>query len=50
MTIGLVLMGAGMLLYAAGRPGSRVVVVGGQPFVLAGAGLAFNTGPAVAWR
>jgi len=46
MTIGLVLMGAGMLLYAAVGPEAELWLLEAA-FVLAGAGLAFNTGPAV---
>ena len=46
MTSGLVLMGAGMLLYALVGPGAELWLL--EPaFVLAGAGLALNTGPAV---
>ena len=46
MISGLVLMGAGMLLYAAVGPQADLGLL--EPaFVLAGAGLAFNTGPAV---
>jgi hypothetical protein len=47
MTVGLTLMGAGMLLYAAAGPNAPIGVLE-VAFVLAGAGLAFNTGPAVA--
>ena len=46
MFSGLVLMGAGMLLYAAVGPQAEPVALE-TAFVLAGAGLAFNTGPAV---
>lgn len=47
MTAGLVLMAAGLLLYAAAGPhGSSWLLE--ASFVLAGAGLALNTGPAVA--
>jgi EmrB/QacA subfamily drug resistance transporter len=46
MISGLVLMGAGMLLYAAVGPQADLWQL--EPaFLLAGAGLAFNTGPAV---
>jgi EmrB/QacA subfamily drug resistance transporter len=47
MTAGLILMGAGMLLYAAVGPNADLWVLQAA-FVLAGAGLAMNTGPAVA--
>jgi EmrB/QacA subfamily drug resistance transporter len=47
MTVGLTLMGAGMMLYAAAGPNAGIGVLE-VAFVLAGAGLAFNTGPAVA--
>jgi hypothetical protein len=46
MTTGLVLMGAGMLLYALVGPDVGVWPIR-VAFVLTGAGLAFNTGPAV---
>ncbi|MDT5389171.1 MAG: hypothetical protein QOE04_2812 [Mycobacterium sp.] len=46
MTSGLVLMGAGMLLYALVGPGAELWLLE-SAFVLAGAGLAMNTGPAV---
>jgi EmrB/QacA subfamily drug resistance transporter len=46
MTAGLVLMGAGMLLYALVGPGAELWLLE-SAFVLAGAGLAMNTGPAV---
>jgi EmrB/QacA subfamily drug resistance transporter len=46
MTLGLVLMGAGMLLYAAVGPDAESWLLE-TAFVLTGAGLAFNTGPAV---
>ena len=46
MICGLVLMGAGMVLYAAVGPLAGLWLVE-TAFVLAGAGLAFNTGPAV---
>lgn len=47
MTVGLALMGAGMSLYAIVGPGAELWSLG-LAFVLAGAGLAMNTGPAVA--
>jgi MFS family permease len=46
MTSGLVLMGAGMLLYAAVGPNAELWLLE-TALVLTGAGLAFNTGPAV---
>ena len=46
MTAGLALMGAGMLLYALVGPGAELWLLE-SAFVLAGAGLALNTGPAV---
>jgi predicted MFS family arabinose efflux permease len=46
MTSGLVLMGAGMLLYALVGPDAALWLLE-SAFVLAGAGLAMNTGPAV---
>ncbi len=46
MTAGLVLMAAGMALYAAAGPQADVWLLE-LSFVLAGAGLALNTGPAV---
>jgi EmrB/QacA subfamily drug resistance transporter len=46
MTSGLVLMGAGMSLYALVGPGAELWLLE-SAFVLAGAGLAMNTGPAV---
>jgi MFS family permease len=46
MTAGLTLMAAGMLLYAAVGPQADVWLIE-LSFVLAGAGLALNTGPAV---
>jgi MFS family permease len=46
MIVGLGLMGAGMLLYAAVGPGADLWLLE-TAFVFAGAGLAFNTGPAV---
>jgi MFS family permease len=46
MTFGLVLMGAGMLLYATVGPDAELWLLE-TAFVLTGAGLAFNTGPAV---
>jgi MFS family permease len=46
MTVGLLAMGAGMLLYAGAGPEADLLVLQ-TAFVLAGAGLAFNTGPAV---
>ncbi|MFH5228946.1 MFS transporter [Antrihabitans spumae] len=46
MTAGLVLMGAGMLLYALVGPEAELWLLE-MAFVLAGAGLALNTGPAV---
>jgi EmrB/QacA subfamily drug resistance transporter len=46
MTLGLVLMGAGMLLYATVGPDAELWLLE-TAFVLTGAGLAFNTGPAV---
>jgi MFS transporter, DHA2 family, methylenomycin A resistance protein len=46
MICGLVLMGAGMVLYAAVGPLADLWLLE-TAFVLAGAGLAFNTGPAV---
>ena len=46
MTAGLALMSAGMLLYAAVGPQADVWLLE-LSFVLAGAGLALNTGPAV---
>jgi EmrB/QacA subfamily drug resistance transporter len=46
MTAGLALMGAGMLVYALVGPGAELWLLG-SAFVLAGAGLALNTGPAV---
>jgi MFS family permease len=44
--VGLGLMGAGMLLYAAVGPGADLWLLE-TAYVLAGAGLVFNTGPAV---
>jgi hypothetical protein len=46
MTVGLLAMGAGMFLYAGAGPGADLLVLQ-VAFVLAGAGLACNTGPAV---
>jgi hypothetical protein len=46
MAVGLVGMGAGMLLYAGAGPDAELAVLQ-TAFVMAGAGLAFNTGPAV---
>ncbi len=46
MTAGLTLMAAGMALYAAAGPQADVWLLE-LSFVLAGAGLALNTGPAV---
>jgi EmrB/QacA subfamily drug resistance transporter len=46
MLSGLVLMAAGMLVYAVAGPNANIVLLGAG-FVLTGAGLAFNTGPAV---
>jgi EmrB/QacA subfamily drug resistance transporter len=46
MKSGLILMGAGMLLYALVGPGAELWLLE-LAFVLAGAGLALNTGPAV---
>ena len=46
MTAGLTLMAAGMALYAAAGPQADVWLIE-LSFVLAGAGLALNTGPAV---
>ena len=46
MTAGLTLMAAGMALYAAAGPQAEVWLIE-LSFVLAGAGLALNTGPAV---
>ena len=46
MLTGLVLMAAGMLVYALAGPNGNIVLLEAG-FVLTGAGLAFNTGPAV---
>ncbi|MHA3022740.1 MFS transporter [Mycobacterium sp. BMJ-28] len=46
MTIGLTLMGAGILAYAGVGPHADILVLAAV-FVIVGAGLAFNTGPAV---
>jgi DHA2 family methylenomycin A resistance protein-like MFS transporter len=46
MTVGLLAMGAGMFLYAGVGPDADLPMLQ-TAFVLAGAGLAFNTGPAV---
>jgi EmrB/QacA subfamily drug resistance transporter len=46
MVIGLTLMGAGILAYAAVGPDAHILLLA-TTFVLVGAGLAFNTGPAV---
>src|SRR6185369_1889278 len=46
MTAGLCLMATGLVLYAVAGPGARVVLLE-LCFVLAGAGLALNTAPAV---
>jgi EmrB/QacA subfamily drug resistance transporter len=46
MMVGLVGMGAGMVLYAGAGPDADLMLLQ-TGFVLAGAGLAFNTGPAV---
>ena len=46
MLTGLGLMAAGMLVYAVAGPNANIVVLEAG-FVLTGAGLAFNTGPAV---
>jgi EmrB/QacA subfamily drug resistance transporter len=46
MIAGLALMGAGMLLYALVGPGAELWLLE-SAFVLSGAGLALNTGPAV---
>src|ERR1700722_1232036 len=46
MLTGLVLMAAGMLVYAVAGPNANIVLLEAG-FVLTGAGLAFNTGPAV---
>ena len=48
MTIGLLAMAAGMLVYATVGPNAELWVLE-VSFVLAGAGLAFNTGPAVGY-
>lgn len=46
MTLGLALLGSGLLVYAAAGPDGDLRQIEAA-FVLAGAGLAFNTGPAV---
>jgi hypothetical protein len=46
MTVGLLLLGAGMLRYALVGPDASLWLLEGA-FVVAGAGLAFNTGPAM---
>jgi predicted MFS family arabinose efflux permease len=46
MLTGLVVMAAGMLVYALAGPNANIVLLEAG-FVLTGAGLAFNTGPAV---
>lgn len=46
MTVGLTLMGAGILAYAGVGPHADILVLAAV-FVIVGAGLAFNTGPAV---
>lgn len=46
MTVGLSLMGAGILAYAAVGPEADIRIITAI-FVIVGAGLAFNTGPAV---
>jgi len=46
MLTGLVLMAVGMLVYAVAGPNANIVLLEAG-FVLTGAGLAFNTGPAV---
>ena len=46
MIVGLTLMGAGILAYAAVGPDAHILLLAAT-FVLVGAGLAFNTGPAV---